>query len=192
MPNVQLTPNGRLAQEPSVAFNLLDGTIVAAAIDFTTGPPLTAVYRSDNGGVSFTQQILPLPAGYVGAESHSVSYGFPNLFVIACHVFTADGLSGTIATYVSRDNGNTFDPPVIAQRGYGTFVNNVEVSVKFDTSQVSSYTGNIYLCYTHQYNPDFFGGSVMFFQRSQDGGITWDTLWCSLLVPIRSRAEKSP
>ncbi|MEK5089312.1 sialidase family protein [Paenibacillus sp. FSL M8-0228] len=175
MPNVQLTPNGRLAQEPSVAFNLLDGTIVSAAIDFTTGPPLTAVYRSGNGGASFTQQILPLPAGYVGAESHSVSYGFPNLFVIACHVFTADGLSGTIATYVSRDNGNTFDPPVIAQRGYGTFVNNVEVSVKFDTSQVSSYTGNIYLCYTHQYNPDFFGGSVMFFQRSQDGGITWGT-----------------
>lgn len=45
--------------------------------------------------------------------------------------------------------------------------------MKFDTSQVSSYTGSIYLCYTHQYNPDFFGGSVMFFQRSQDGGITW-------------------
>lgn len=38
MPNVQFTQSGRLAQEPSVAFNLLDGTIVSAAIESTTGP----------------------------------------------------------------------------------------------------------------------------------------------------------
>lgn len=77
MPNVQLTPNGRLAQEPSVAFNLLDGTIVSAATDFTTGTPLTAVYRSGNGGVSFTQQILPLPAGYVGRNPIASATVFP-------------------------------------------------------------------------------------------------------------------
>ncbi|MBV6712253.1 sialidase family protein [Paenibacillus chitinolyticus] len=173
MANSQVSPAGTLAQTPSVAANYLTAlNIVASATDFTTGAARIAVYRSVDQGISWGPLILPLPAGYIGGESNVVAYGFPNVFIVASHVFDAAG-NGSIAVYTSTDNGITFGAPVIAAQGFTTFINNVQVNAVFDNSQVSTYQGSVYLVYVHQFNTDFVGGSVIFFQRSLDNGQTW-------------------
>ncbi|WP_068774000.1 sialidase family protein [Paenibacillus sp. FJAT-26967] len=174
MPNFQVNASGNPKQEPSLAVNLLDANImIATATDFSLGPPLTGVYRSQDAGVNWTNSFLPLPPGFTGAEAAFAAYGFPNLFLIVAHVFPGDS-SGTIAAYRSTDNGLSFSAPIIVNPGYGTFINNDWTKVFFDNSQSSPFVGNAYVTYNRQYNVDAGGFSVATFQRSLDGGMTWD------------------
>ncbi|GKS13806.1 hypothetical protein YDYSY3_48060 [Paenibacillus chitinolyticus] len=174
MPNFQVNASGNPKQEPSLAVNLLDANImIATATDFTLGPPLTGVYRSQDAGVNWTNSFLPLPPGFTGAEAAFAAYGFPNLFLIVAHVFPGNS-SGTIAAYRSTDNGLSFSAPIIVNPGYGTFINNDWTKVFFDNSQSSPFLGNAYVTYNRQYNVDSGGFSVAAFQRSLDGGVTWE------------------
>ncbi|GGA05510.1 hypothetical protein GCM10008018_59390 [Paenibacillus marchantiophytorum] len=172
MANVQVSPPGTLAQQPYVAVNWLSTNIIlVGATDFTSGPPLVAVYRSMDSGNTWSPTTLPLPAGFLGGESNVVAYGYSSIFLVASHVFNA--VSGTIVVYRSTDNGATFSAPIIVAPGYGTFTNNVQVIVEIDNAQASSFQGNSYLIYVHGFNTDVIGGSTIFFQRSLDGGVTW-------------------
>ncbi|WP_217558318.1 sialidase family protein [Paenibacillus sp. GbtcB18] len=174
MPNFQVNASGNPKQEPSLAVNLLDANImIATATDFTLGPPLTGVYRSQDAGVNWTNSFLPLPPGFTGAEAAFAAYGFPNLFLIVAHVFPGNS-SGTIAVYRSTDNGLSFSAPIIVNPGYGTFINDDWTKVFYDNSQSSPYLGSAYVTYNRQYNVDAGGFSVATFQRSLDGGITWE------------------
>ncbi len=175
MANILVTPSANIKQEPCVAVNYLSPNImVATATDFLTGPPATGVYRSLDGGMTWNSTILPFPAGFTGATSCVISYSFPTTFIVAAYVFQP-GLNGTAIVYRSTDNGATFSPPIIVAPGYGTFTNNAEVNLNTDKSQASPFLGFVYLTYTHQVNIDIVGGSVTFFQRSVDGGLTWQT-----------------
>ncbi|MFS0840006.1 exo-alpha-sialidase [Paenibacillus sp. 1P03SA] len=174
MPNFQVSASGNPKQEPSLAVNLLDANfMIATATDFTLGPPLTGVYRSQNAGVNWTNSFLPLPPGFVGAEAAFAAYGFPNQFLIVAHVFPGNS-SGTIACYRSTDNGLSFSAPTIVNPGYGTFINDDWTKVFYDNSQSSPHLGNAYVTYNRQYNVDAGGFSVAAFQRSLDGGATWE------------------
>ncbi|MEJ9227129.1 sialidase family protein [Priestia aryabhattai] len=175
MPNFQVTPSGAPKQEPSIAVNLLSPNImIATGTDFTSGGPLTGVYRSLDGGATWTTSTLPLPPGFTGAEAAFVSYGFPTTFVITAHVFPGAS-SGTTVIYISTDNGATFSAPITVGPGYGSYINNDETNVIIDTSQSSPFLGNIYVTYNHQFNVNNIGGSTAFFHRSTDGGLTWET-----------------
>ncbi|WP_216855445.1 sialidase family protein [Paenibacillus alba] len=172
--NYQVTPSGNPKQEPSVAVNLLDlTTVMATATDFSSGPPLIGIYRSINGGVNWVNALLPLPPGYTGAEAGFVAYGFPNLFIVSAHVFPGDS-DGTVVAYRSTDNGVTFSDPIFVNKGYGTFINNDWTKIIIDNAQSSPYLGYVYVTYNRQYNVDLGGNSVAGFQRSTDGGLTWD------------------
>lgn len=173
--NFQVTPAGFPKNEPSVAVNLLiPGIMVAVSVDTTSGVPMTGLYRSLDGGSSWTNSTLPLPAGYAGAEAPTVTYAFPNTFVVAAHVFPGPS-DGTSVVYVSTDNGETFSPPKIVAPGYGTYINNDETNITADVGQSSPYLGNLYLVYNHQFNVANGGNSTAFFQRSTDNGATWNT-----------------
>ncbi|SDW06363.1 sialidase family protein [Paenibacillus sp. PDC88] len=173
--NFQVTPVGNPKFEPSVAVNyLIPGIMVATAVDTTTGVPIIGVYRSLNGGFSWSNALLPLPPGFTGAEASAVAYAFPNIFVITAHAFPGAS-DGTAIIYISTDNGATFSAPRIVNQGYGTYINNDETNVICDTAQSSPYLGNIYVTYNHQFNVANAGNSTAFFSRSTDGGITWQT-----------------
>ncbi|QHW31529.1 exo-alpha-sialidase [Paenibacillus rhizovicinus] len=171
--NFQVTPNGNPKFEPSVAVNLLiTGIMVAVAVDTTTGVPLIGLYRSLDGGFSWANSLLPLPAGFTGAEAPVVSYGFPNLFTVAAHVFPGPD-SGTTVAYFSTDNGATFSAPVIIAPGFGTYINNDETNVVIDTSQSSPFLGNTYISYNHQFNVANGGNSTAFVQALQSNSTVW-------------------
>ncbi|MFC5653482.1 exo-alpha-sialidase [Paenibacillus solisilvae] len=175
MVNVLVTPSANIKQEPSVAVNYLSPNImVATATDFLNGPPATGVYRSLDGGMTWNSTILPFPAGFTGATSNVVAYAFPTTFIVAAYVFSP-ALNGSAVIYRSTDNGATYSAPTIAAPGYGTFTNNAEVNLTIDKAQASSFLGFVYLTYTHQVNIDIVGGSVIFFQRSVNAGVTWQT-----------------
>ncbi|CAI6079749.1 sialidase family protein [Cohnella sp. JJ-181] len=173
--NFQVTPAGFPKFEPSVAVNLLiPGIMVAVSVDTTTGVPMTGLYRSLDGGFSWSNTLLPLPPGFTGAEAPTVTYAFPSTFAVAVHVFPGASF-GTTVVYVSTDNGATFTPPKIVAPGYGTYINNDETNITADTGQSSPYLGNLYLTYNHQFNVANSGNSTAFFQRSTDMGTTWNT-----------------
>ncbi|SFI37993.1 hypothetical protein SAMN02799624_00702 [Paenibacillus sp. UNC496MF] len=172
--NFQVTPTGNNKFEPSVAVNLLvPGIMVSVAVDETTGVPLIGAYRSLDGGFSWSNSLLPLPAGYTGAEAPYVSYGFPNVFVVTAHVFPGPS-SGTAVAYTSTDNGATYGAPVVIGSGYGSYINNDETNVYIDTSQSSPYLGNMYISYNHQFNVENGGNSTAFIQRLKSNSTTWD------------------
>ncbi|MED4051956.1 exo-alpha-sialidase, partial [Priestia megaterium] len=56
--------------------------MVAVATDDTTGSPRTGLYRSLNGGATWTTTLLPLPTGFTGAEAAAVAYKFPTTFIV--------------------------------------------------------------------------------------------------------------
>ncbi|WP_231889962.1 sialidase family protein [Bacillus sp. SJS] len=173
--NFQVTPDGLPKFEPSIAVNLLSTNfMVAVATDNSTGLPRTGLYRSVDGGATWSNSILPLPAPFTGAEAAMVAYVFPATFVVSAHAFPG-AESGTTLVYKSTDNGVTFSNPVVVGPGYGTYINNDETNITADNSQSSPYLGNIYVTYNHQFNVQNIGGSVAFFNRSIDGGNTFQT-----------------
>ncbi|WP_438432082.1 sialidase family protein [Gorillibacterium sp. sgz500922] len=187
--NFQVTPTGPPKNEPSVAVNLLiPGIMVAVSTDSSSGVPQTGLYRSLDGGFSWSNTLLPLPPGFTGAEAATVSYGFPSTFVVSAHVFPGAS-DGTAVFYISTDNGVTFSPPVIVALGFGTYINNDETNITIDTGQSSPYLGNIYLSYNHQYNVANGGNSTAFLQRSTDNGVTWNP---TILLSSESEQVERP
>ncbi|WP_437348815.1 sialidase family protein [Paenibacillus humicus] len=173
--NFQVTPSGgNPIFEPAVAVNLLNPSImVAVATDTTSGVPQTGLYRSVNGGATWTNTLLPLPAGFAGAEAAVVAYAFPNTFYVSAHAFPGNS-DGTTFVYISTDNGQTFGSPILVGPGYGTYINNDETNVLADNGQASPFLGNVYVSYNHQFNVANNSNSVAFLNRSTDGGATWD------------------
>ncbi|MFC3802225.1 sialidase family protein [Cohnella sp. GCM10012308] len=187
--NFQVTPAGFPKFEPSVAVNLLiPGIMVAVSVDTSSGSPMTGLYRSLDGGNSWSNATLPLPAGFTGAEAPTVAYGFPNTFVVAAHAFPGAS-DGTTIFYISTDNGVTFSPPKIVAPGFGTYINNDETNVTVDVGQSSPYLGNIYVTYNHQFNVANGGNSTAFLQRSIDNGATWNT---TILLSSESNQVERP
>ncbi|MFD2334496.1 sialidase family protein [Cohnella sp. GCM10020058] len=187
--NFQVTPAGFPKFEPSVAVNLLiTGIMVAVSVDTTSGSPMVGLYRSLDGGNSWANSTLPLPAGFTGAEAPTVAYGFPSTFVVAAHAFPGPS-DGTTIFYISTDNGATFSAPKIVAPGFGTYINNDETNIIVDVGQSSPYLGNIYVSYNHQFNVANGGNSTAFLQRSTDNGATWNT---TILLSSESNQVERP
>ncbi|WP_339278930.1 sialidase family protein [Paenibacillus sp. FSL W8-1187] len=168
------TPGANPKFEPSVAVNLLTPSImVGTATDYTTGVPQIGLYRSLDGGATWSNTVLPLPSGFTGAEAAVAAYAFPTTFYVSAHVFPGDS-DGTTYVYKSTDNGATFAAPVLVAPGYGTYINNDETNTVVDNSQSSPFLGNVYVLYNHQFNVENNGNSVAFLTRSEDSGATWD------------------
>ncbi|MDQ0492481.1 sialidase family protein [Paenibacillus brasilensis] len=174
MANLQISPSTSSQFEPSIAVNWLNPSVmVVVAVDLRTGPAAIGLYKSIDAGTTWSTTILPIPTGFAGIESPHIDYLYPNSFVVAAHAFDADGLSGTIVTYISNDNASLFGPPVIVNQGFGQFVNDDQVIITTDKAGSSPFFGNIYAGYTHDYNTQFIPGNTIFFNRSQDGGSTY-------------------
>ncbi|MFF2089583.1 sialidase family protein [Paenibacillus sp. NPDC058174] len=174
MANSQITPTGP-QQEPSIALNSLDqSTIVVTTNDLRSGNNMTTIYRSINGGGSYTQTLLSPPAGFAASGDGVAAFGYPNIFLVAATALNVNPVrDSSIIVYRSTDNGATFSTPVIVNQGFGVSVYNDKPALDIDTANGSPYLGQAYIAYTRYYNN--FTGSETLFQRSLDQGLTWST-----------------
>ncbi|MEW9700281.1 exo-alpha-sialidase [Paenibacillus sp. SI8] len=176
MANVNITGSIPGAHfEPSVAVSVLNPNIInVVATDTTTGQTQIGIYRSIDGGVTFSTSVLPLPVGWAGAEAPTIDYTFPNIFIVAMHAF--NGIQdGSIFVYRSTDDGATFSGPTLIARGYGTVVHYDIPYLAVDRSPSSPYLGFAYITYVPLYDFEFgSGNAAIFFRRSLDTGLTWE------------------
>ncbi|NMD71758.1 exo-alpha-sialidase [Bacillus sp. DNRA2] len=172
--NIRVTPNNAAQDEPSVAVNLQNpNTIIATANDFRLGPSRTGLYRSTDKGKTWTNTILPLPAGFTEGADGVVNYGGDNFFLVSGVVFNRDaagnGIDTTTVVYRSTNNGQTFSAPIIVNRGAGAAEINDKNWSAIDISRKSRFRGRAYISYT-QFTAN---GSQILFQNSTNGGVTW-------------------
>jgi hypothetical protein len=174
MANIQVTPSGP-QQEPSITLNVLDQTtIIVTTNDLRSGNNMTTVYRSTNGGTSYTQMLMSPPSGFAASGDAVSAYGYRDLFLVAATALNVNPVrDSSIIVYRSTNNGATFSSPIIVNQGFGTQIYNDKPSLRIDTSNGSPYVGQAYIAYTRYYNN--FNKTETLFQRSLDQGLTWQT-----------------
>ncbi|OSM09561.1 hypothetical protein BTH38_29740 [Bacillus toyonensis] len=177
MANVQLSTNTLPDNEPSVAVNPENPkTIVAASHRYHVTDTIDfAVYRSTDGGDSFSTSILPVPTGFQLLGDPIVASGLGNIFLISGLSMVSRTIPPTttsIIVYRSVDDGKTFSEPVLVSNP--TIVTGIfddKEDLHIDKSPASQFKGNAYVSYTRFTNNE--NNSQILFQRSIDGGKTW-------------------
>jgi len=172
--NVQVTPSGP-QQEPSITLNVLDqATVIVTTNDLRSGNNMTTIYRSTNGGATYTQMLQPPPAGFAASGDAVSAYGYRNLFLVAATALNVNPVrDSSIIVYRSTNNGASFSTPIIVNEGFGVNIYNDKPSIAIDTSNGSPYVGQCYIAFTRYYNN--FAKTETLFTRSLDQGLTWST-----------------
>ncbi|MFF2479861.1 sialidase family protein [Paenibacillus sp. NPDC058071] len=172
MVNIQVTPGGP-QQEPSITLNTLNqSTIIVTTNDLRSGNNMTTIYRSINGGASYTQLLQPPPAGFAASGDAVGAYGYRNLFLVAATALNVNPVrDSSIIVYRSTDNGATFSTPIIVNQGFETAVYNDKPALEIDTANGSPFLGQAYIAFTRYFNN--FTSSETLFTRSLDQGLTW-------------------
>ncbi|WP_056684496.1 HYR domain-containing protein [Cytobacillus solani] len=171
------TLNGRPENEPTVAVNPNNpSSIIAASHAYTlaNGFPQFGVYRSTNGGASFTTSFLPVPVGFRNTSDPIIDADLNNRWLLAGIAVqpvsdTVDRAS--IIVYRSVDDGATFSNAINVSGIDNNFFDDKEY-LAFDKTLTSPFQGNAYISYT-RFTNDAAATSQILLQRSEDGGSTW-------------------
>lgn len=172
--DVRVTPNNAPQNESSIAANFLNTNVICCtANDYRNGDSAIGLYRSTDGGATWSNTVLPLPAGFDAGGDGIVNWGCTSFFLVTGIAFDRDfgGSNGSIIAYRSTDNGATFTGPVFVNQGSLAEFNDKNFSA-VDVSSTSPFQGNCYVAYV-QFTA---AGSQMLFQRSLDGGATWSAV----------------
>ncbi|PER22687.1 MULTISPECIES: HYR domain-containing protein [Bacillus] len=170
------TLNGNPENEPTVGVNPNNPmSIIAASHAYTlpSGFPQFGLYRSTNGGATFTTNFLPVPAGFRNTGDPIIDADLNNRWLLAG--IAVQPLSSTvdrasIIVYRSVDDGATFSNAINVSGINNNFFDDKEY-LAFDKTSSSSFVGNAYISYTRFTNDT--GTSQILLQRSIDGGSTW-------------------
>lgn len=171
------TLNGRPENEPTVAVNRNNpSSIIAASHAYTlaSGFPQFGVYRSINGGATFTTSFLPVPAGFRNTGDPIIDADLNNRWLlagIAVQPVSATVDRASIIVYRSVDDGQTFSAAINVSGINNNFFDDKEY-LAFDKSPASTFEGNAYISYT-RFTNDAAATSQILLQRSVDGGLTW-------------------
>lgn len=158
--------------EPSVAVNPLDPlTIIAVAHDFTVDG--FALYRSFDGGATFSYTILPVTEGFDFLSDPIVDFGLQNICLISGLAANATTNEASIIVFRSNDGGQTFQNSTIVSTEIGNGIFDDKEYLAIDKSPGSPFQGNAYISYTRFTNNNTL--TQILLQRSVDGGITWST-----------------
>ncbi|MFE5426107.1 HYR domain-containing protein [Peribacillus simplex] len=170
------TLNGRPENEPTVGVNLNNpSSIIAASHAYTlaNGFPQFGLYRSTNGGATFTTSFLPVPAGFRNTSDPIIDADLNNRWLlagIAVQPVSATVDRASIIVYRSVDDGATFSNAINVSGINNNFLDDKEY-LAFDKTPTSPFVGNAYISYTRFANSP--QTSQILLQRSVDGGLTW-------------------
>lgn len=170
------TLDGDPENEPTVGVNPNNPlSIIAAAHAYTlpSGFPQFGLYRSTNGGTSFTPTFLPVPAGFRNTSDPIIDADLNNRWLlagIAVQPLSATVERASVIVYQSVDDGANF-PNVINVSGINNNFFDDKEYLAFDKTSSSPFIGNAYISYTRFTNDT--GTSQILLQRSVDGGSTW-------------------
>lgn len=171
----QLTTNPRADNEPTVGVNPNNPlSIVAAshAYGLPNGFPQFGVYRSTNGGGTFTTSLLPVPTGFDYNSDPVIDADLQNRYLLAgITVKIGSTDEASIIVYRSVDDGQTFSNAIIVSDIVGNGIFDDKEYLAFDKSPISTFKGNAYISYTRFTNN--VNDSQILLQRSTDGGLTW-------------------
>lgn len=162
--------------EPSVAVNPMDpSTIIVVSHDFIVDG--FALFRSFDGGNTFSYSILPSPPGFVaGLSDPIVDFGLNNLSLISGIAVNdaVDPEESSIIVFRSTDGGHTYSDAIIVSTEVGMGIFDDKEYLAIDKSPESPFEGNAYVSYTRfTENPLFGFNRQILFQRSLDGGLNW-------------------
>ncbi|WP_051405167.1 HYR domain-containing protein [Bacillus cihuensis] len=173
------TLNGRPENEPTVGVNPNNpSSIIASSHAYTlaNGFPQFGLYRSTNGGASFTTSFLPVPAGFRNTSDPIIDADLNNRWLlagIAVQPVSATLDRASIIVYRSVDDGANFSPAINVSGINNNFFDDKEY-LAFDKTPTSPFVGNAYISYTRFTNvPDGTNTSQILLQRSVDGGLNW-------------------
>lgn len=171
------TLNGQPENEPTVAVNPNNpSSIIAASHAYTlaNGFPQFGVYRSTNGGASFTTSFLPVPAGFRNTSDPIIDADLNNRWLlagIAVQPVSETVNRASIIVYRSVNDGATFSAAINVSGIDNNFFDDKEY-LAFDKTPGSPFVGNAYISYT-RFTNDAAATSQILLQRSEDGGSTW-------------------
>ncbi|WNQ12776.1 sialidase family protein [Paenibacillus aurantius] len=169
--NVNLTPNSKPQNEPSVAIR--NHIVLATANDYRApdGEPRIGVYRSTDGGRRFTNRLLPLPPDHAFSGDGVAAAGRRGLFLITGAAYLGEE-KGSIVLYRSEDNGATFSGPQILDLGRTSpSVFNDKPFLAITPATSRRFRNHAYVAYS-RYTRNSTRVSI-FLVRSEDNGRTW-------------------
>ncbi|WJH32383.1 glycoside hydrolase [Paenibacillus sp. CC-CFT747] len=169
--NVNLTPNSKPQNEPSVAIR--NHIVLATANDYRApdGEPRIGVYRSTDGGRRFTNRLLPLPPDHAFSGDGVAAAGRRGLFLITGAAYLGEE-KGSIVLYRSEDNGATFSGPQILDLGRTSpSVFNDKPFLAITPATSRRFRNHAYVAYS-RYTQNSTRVSI-FLVRSEDNGRTW-------------------
>lgn len=170
--NVRVTTGSHPQNEPSVAVSLESSAVrLAVANDYRTGERRVGLYRSTDGGHTWTERVLPPPAGLEAMGDPMVDALPGGRFLVSAIAFNRPETDGSIVVYRTTDNAQTFSPPHVAVPGERQLFFNDKPFLSTDKAENSPFRGSAYIAYT-QFSAD---QSEIAFIRSRDGGETWST-----------------
>lgn len=171
--NVDVTPNDKPQNEPSVACSPDNPNVcIATANDYrVTNDSLIGVYRSTDGGLTWSNTVLPPPPGLTAAGDGMVAPLECGRFIIGGLAFNRPSDDGTIFVYRSTDDGRTFSSPLVIAPGNGTILFNDKPYTTTDLVKGSRFKGSVYVAYTRFIANETL--TEMAFQYSRDRGRTW-------------------
>ena len=170
------TLNGDPENEPTVGVNPNNPmSIIAASHAYTlpSGFPQFGLYRSTNGGTTFTTNFLPVPARFRNTSDPIIDADLNNRWLlagIAVQPVSATVDRASIIVYRSVDDGATFSNAINVSGINNNFLDDKEY-LAFDKTPTSPFVGNAYISYTRFANSP--QTSQILLQRSVDGGLTW-------------------
>lgn len=178
-PNVRVNQDasGEDQTENVIAVNPLDSlNLVAGANDRRTGSNRCGFYRSDDGGHSWTDGVLPQNDALFPLQGDpALAFRSDGSVVYACLGYTPDGQQGRngIFSYVSTDGGASWaGPHTVIARDQGLPENPFADKqwVACDRGSASPYTDRAYVTWTEVLREDWSGVIVL---RHSDDGVSW-------------------
>jgi hypothetical protein len=167
--NIVLPKNPDLPEnEPSVAVNPLNPlTIIAVAHDYTVDG--FALYRSFDGGASFSYTILPVTEGFDLLSDPIIDFGLQNRCLISGLAANSTTNEASIIVFRSDDGGQSFLNSTVVSTEIGNGIFDDKEYLAIDKSPGSPFQGTAYISYTRFTN----NGTQILLQKSENNGITW-------------------